>query len=178
VEFQCASVSSPDKVRVILTDKGFLADTDPMPAFDKAIAITSQGVLCELDRQGGLVDDGIPVQSITAIEWGTTKCSIIRILVGLVGLLVGVIGLVLLPSTSVIINALEATLCGLAAILVWTAIHASRNTYLLCKGERSSIAFILRVPIDSAAQEILQFIQEIFNLDPTPELGDDVWNQA
>ena len=66
----------------------------------------------------------------------------------------------------------------MAAILVGTAIQASRNTYLLCKGERLSIAFILRVPIDSAAQGILKFIQEIFNLDPTPELGDDGWNQA
>lgn len=178
MEIQSVSASSSDKLHVILTDQGFLADADPMPVFDKAIAITSQGVLCELDRQGDPLDAGIPVQSITAIEWGTTKRSIIRILVGLLGLLVGVIGLVLLPSTSVIIDALEVTLCGLAAILVWTSMHASRNTYLLCKGEQSSIALILRVPIESAAQEILKFIQEIFNVDPRLELGDDGWNQA
>lgn len=152
---------------MILTDKGLATDSDSIPHFSKAIAITSENMLCEVDRQGNPIDDGIHLQEITVIEWGTIKPGVAGMLIGVVSFLIGIIGLMLLPSNSSVIDALEATLCLLATVLIWTSRKASYQTYLLCKGEQVNVMLILRAPMEYAAQGILTFIKEIDKFDET-----------
>ncbi len=61
---------------MILTDKGLATDSGSLPHFSKAIAITSENMLCAIDRQGNPIDEGIHIGEITAIEWGTVKLGV------------------------------------------------------------------------------------------------------
>ena len=162
MESQSSLVVSRDEFPLILTDKAIIIDDCLLKdSSSRAISITPQGVLYELDRHGNPVNNGALVGDIKVIEWGTIKNDLTGFAIGLAGVGIGMIALFFLPSRSGIVEAVEATLCFLGVLLAWASITSTQKVYLLCKGEQMSIGFTLRVPLEIASSGIRRFIEEI-----------------
>ena len=161
MESESPSFVSPDDLLLVLTDKGVLAGHGQGFPFSKAIALTVQGLLWELDRQGNPINNGFPARDITVIEWGTIKKDLIGLAAGLGSFFIGIIGLLLLPSGAWLVEVVEVILCFLAALLILVSLRPSPKTYLMCKGEQASMGFTLQVPVEIASSGILEFIKEV-----------------
>lgn len=160
-ESESPSLVSRDDFLLVLTDKGVISEHGQGLAFSRAIALTAQGLLWELDRHGNPINTAFPARDIMAIEWGTMKKDLIGLAAGLGSLLIGIIGFLLLPSGAWLVEVVEVILCFLAALLILVSLRPNPKAYLMCKGEQASIGFTLQVPIEIASSGIREFIEEV-----------------